>query len=109
MSLSDKPNPLALWAGGLASWRSENIDASKYFFNKLAEISGPDGIAAAGGYWSARVSYFLGNPQKANYFLTKAATRERTFYGSLAMASLGYKYTPKFDLPKYDILSLIHI
>ena len=98
MSLSDKPNPLALWAGGLASWRIENIDASKYFFNKLAEISGPDGIAAAGGYWSARISYFLGTPQKANYFLTKAAKRERTFYGSLAMASLGYKY-----------LSLIHI
>ena len=103
MSLSDKPNPLALWAGGLASWRIENIDASKYFFNKLAEINGPDGLAAEGGYWSARISYFLGTPQKANYFLTKAATRERTFYGSLAMASLGYKYTPKFDLPKYDI------
>ena len=31
-----------------------------------------------------------------------AATKERTFYGSLAMASLGYKYNPNFDLPKYD-------
>jgi len=103
MSLSDKPNPLALWAGGLASWRIKNIESSKYFFNKLSEIIEPDGIAAAGGYWSARISYVLGNAQKANYFLTKAATRERTFYGSLAMASLGYKYTPKFDLPKYDI------
>ena len=103
MSLSDKPNPLALWAGGLSSWRIKNIEYSKYFFNKLAEIRGPDGIAAAGGYWSARIAFFLGNPKKANYFLTKAATRERTFYGSLAMASLGYKYSPKFDLPKYDI------
>ena len=103
MSLSDVPNPLALWAGGLASWRAKNIESSKYFFNKLAEIKGPDGIAAAGGYWSARIAFFLGNPKKANYFLTKAATRERTFYGSLAMASLGYKYSPKFDLPKYDI------
>ena len=50
MSLSDKPNPLALWAGGLASWRIKNINTSKYFFNKLAEIRGPDGITAEGGY-----------------------------------------------------------
>ena len=73
------PNPLALWAGGLASWRTKNIESSKYFFNKLAEVNdGPDGIAAAGGYWSARISFFLGNPKKANYFLTKAAT-SRTY------------------------------
>ncbi len=103
MSLSDVHNPLALLAGGLASWRTKNIESAKYFFNKLAEIKGPDGIAAAGGYWSARTSFFLGNPKTANYFLTKAALRERTFYGSLAMASLGYKYNPKFELPKYDI------
>ncbi len=103
MSLSDLNNPLALWAGGLASWRTKNIESAKYFFNKLAEIKGPDGIAAAGGYWSARISFFLGNPKKANYFLTKAAIRERTFYGSLAMASLGYKYNPKFELPNYSI------
>ncbi len=102
ISLSEKPNPLALWAGGLASWRIKNIKLSKYFFNKLSEVEGPEGITAGGGYWSARISYLLGNAKKANYFLKKAATKERTFYGSLAMASLGYKYEPNFDLPKYD-------
>ena len=35
ISLSEKPNPLALWAGGLASRRNEDIKLSKYFFNKL--------------------------------------------------------------------------
>ena len=102
LSLSQKPNPLALWAGGLASWRTKNIKLSKYFFNKLSEIKGPEGIIAGGGYWSARISYLLGNAREANYFLKKAATNERTFYGSLAMASLGYKYKPNFDLPNYD-------
>ena len=102
LSLSQKPNPLALWAGGLASWRKKNIKLSKYFFNKLSEIKGPEGIIAGGGYWSARISYLLGNAREANYFLKKAATNERTFYGSLAMASLGYKYKPNFDLPNYD-------
>ena len=34
LSLSEKPNPLALWAGGLASWRIKDITLSKYFFNK---------------------------------------------------------------------------
>ena len=102
LSLSEKPNSLALWAGGLSSWRIKDIKLSKYFFNKLSDIKGPEGITAGGGYWSARISYLLGNAKEANYFLKKAATKERTFYGSLAMASLGYKYKPNFDLPKYD-------
>ena len=102
LSLSEKPNPLALWAGGLASWRIKDITLSKYFFNKLSDIEEPEGINAGGGYWSARISYLLGNAKEANYFLKKAAKNERTFYGSLAMASLGYKYKPNFDLPKYD-------
>ncbi|MDC0092869.1 lytic transglycosylase domain-containing protein, partial [Alphaproteobacteria bacterium] len=104
LSMSKKPNPLALWAGGLASWRSKDINLSKYFFNKLIDDSdGPDGIVAGGGYWSARIAFVLGEPKKANYYLTKAALKERTFYGSLAMASLGYKYKPNFELPKLSI------
>ncbi|MDC6451270.1 lytic transglycosylase domain-containing protein [Alphaproteobacteria bacterium] len=104
LSLSKKPNPLALWAGGLASWRKKNTNLSKYFFNKLIEDSdGPEGIVAGGGYWSARIAFVLGEPKKANYYLTKAALKERTFYGSLSMASLGYKYHPNFDLPKLSL------
>ena len=104
LSLSDHDNPLALWAGGLASWRKKDIKLSKYFFNKLAEKNhGPEGIIAGGGYWSSRIAYTLGNAKKANYFLAKAASHERTFYGSLAMASLGYKYNPDFSLPEIDI------
>ena len=101
LSLSDKMNPLALWAGGLASWRKKNIKLSKFFFNKLSELNGPEGIVAGGGYWSARISYLVGNAKEANYFLKKSAVMERTFYGSLSMASLGYKYNPNFELPKY--------
>ena len=104
LSLSYLPNPLALWAGGLASWRRNDLKSSKYFFNILAEkIIGPEGIIAGGGYWSARIAYNTGNAKKANYFLSKAATHERTFYGSLAMESLGYKYKPDFSLPEYDL------
>lgn len=102
ISLSETPNPLALWAGGLASWRIKDIKSSKYFFNNLSSIQRPEGITAGGGYWSARISYLLGNAKEANHFLKKAAAKERTFYGSLAMASLGYKYKPNFDLPNYD-------
>ena len=102
LSLSEKDKPLALWAGGLSSWRSKDIIQSEYFFNKLSKANGPDGIVAAGGYWSARAEYHLGNAEKANYHLNKAAERERTFYGSLAMASLGYKYKPDFSLPEFD-------
>ena len=102
LSLSEKDKPLALWAGGLSSWRSKNIIQSEFFFNKLSNANGPDGIVAAGGYWSARAAFHLGNAEKANNHLNKAAERERTFYGSLAMASLGYKYQPDFSLPEFD-------
>ena len=102
LSLSEKYKPLALWAGGLSSWRSKDIVQSEIFFNKLSKANGPDGIVAAGGYWSARAAYHLGNAEKANYHLSKAAERKRTFYGSLAMASLGYKYNPDFSLPEFD-------
>ncbi|MGY9027945.1 MAG: lytic transglycosylase domain-containing protein [Candidatus Puniceispirillales bacterium] len=104
LSLSAKSNPLALWAGGLASWRQKNFELSKYFFNKLAEkTNGHDGIIAAGGFWSSRIAYAMGDPKKANYFLAKSASHERTFYGSLAMESLGYKYNPDFSLPEFDV------
>ncbi len=106
LSLSEKDKPLALWAGGLSSWRSKDIIQSEFFFNKLSKANGPDGIVAAGGYWSARAAYYLGNAEKANYHLNKAAERERTFYGSLAMASLGYKYKPDFSLPEFDNILL---
>ena len=103
LSLSNKTNPLALWAGGLASWRKNNLELSKYFFNILAQkADGPEGIIAGGGYWSARVAFNMGNSKNANYYLGKAASHERTFYGSLAMASLGYKYKPDFSLPDYN-------
>ena len=81
VSLSDKPNPLALWAGGLASWSTKDIKLSKYFFNKLSEIQGPEGIIAGGGYWSSRISFMLGNAKEANYFLKKAATKSVLFMG----------------------------
>ena len=103
LSLSVKDNPLALWAGGLASWRKKDIKLAKFFFNRLAEkTNGPEGIIARGGYWSSRVAYAMGDAKKANYFLTKAASKERTFYGSIAMESLGYKYIPDFSLHKYS-------
>ena len=43
----------------------------------IEDIEGPDGIVAAGGYWSARIAYVLGEPKKANYYLTRAALKRK--------------------------------
>ena len=98
-SLSNLNNPLALWAGGLASWRSGDLKLSKWFFNKLADLNvGPESILSGGNFWSAKVAFHIGNAFEINKYLNQAAKYERTFYSTLAKAMLGYQDSFDFKL-----------
>ena len=98
-SLSNLNNPLALWAGGLASWRSGDLELSKWFFNKLAALNhGPESILSGGNFWSAKIAFQVGNAVEINKYLRKAAKFERTFYSTLAKGMLGYQDDFDFQL-----------
>lgn len=100
-SLSNHKNALALWAGGLASWRLGEYDSSKWFFNNLAMLEkGPESIISGGNYWSAKLAFELGKTNEINKYLLRAIKYDRTFYSTLSKAMLGYKDNFNFELKK---------
>ena len=99
ISLSGHKNALAFWSGGLASWRLGNFRLSKWFFNNLSDLKyGPESILSAGGFWSAKAAYHMGEYKNVNKFLYKAIKYDRTFYSTLSKASLGYQDDYDFKL-----------
>ncbi len=100
ISLSNSENALAYWAGGLASWRTKQIKLSKWFFNNLCKLKkGPESIISGGCFWSARLAFETRDIKTINKFLIKASSFDRTFYSTLAKATLGYKEKLDFSLP----------
>ena len=103
INLSGSQNALAFWSGGLASWRFGDYKLAKWFFNNLSELtSGPESILSGGNFWSAKLAYHMGETKEINKYLKKAANYERTFYSTLAKASLGYKDNFNFNLEPID-------
>lgn len=99
ISLSGHKNALAYWSGGLASWRLENLKLSKWFFNNLSNLrDGPESILSAGGFWSAKVAYHMGEYENVNKHLYKSIKYDRTFYSTLSKATLGYQDKYDFKL-----------
>ena len=99
INLSDSQNALAFWSGGLAAWRFGDYKLSKWFFNNLSELtSGPESILSGGSCWAAKLAYHMGETKEINKYLKRAANYERTFYSTLAKASLGYKEDFNFNL-----------
>ena len=99
ISLSGHKNALAYWSGGLASWRLENLKLSKWFFNNLSNLrDGPESILSAGGFWSAKVAYHMGEYKNVNKHLYKSIKYDRTFYSTLSKATLGYQDKYDFKL-----------
>jgi len=82
--------PLASWAAGLASWRTNDLDGARRHFARLA--AAPDAspwLTSAGAYWAGRAALRSRQPELVSGFLHQAAEHPRTFYGLLARRSLG--------------------
>ena len=50
-------------------------------------------------YWASRVEFILGDPSNAIHFLKISSNYPNTFYGKLAIKSLGYYHRINFELP----------
>lgn len=99
----------AAWFGGMAAWQMKNYDKAASLFGQLVSFNDNDKwLTASAAYWAYRSYKKLGKKQKADFYLRKAASYKRTFYGILARSQLGlpveydWKVTAHFNDLKND-------
>jgi soluble lytic murein transglycosylase-like protein len=103
LDLAGDKAPVALWAGGLAAWRSGDIETAYARFSALAEAEHVGGwMRAAGGFWASRGALRLRRPGEMSGWLRIAAEFPRTFYGLLGRAALGLDTDLGFERPTID-------
>ena len=92
--------PLAGWIAGLSFWTTQDYKTAASYFEKTGRSEYTSGwMAASGAYWAARSYDKAGNKSKKQEWLSKAATHPRTFYGLLAVQSLGRSFDFNWSLP----------
>ena len=90
---------LAGFVGGLAAWRLDRVETAAALFERASRAAlAPPSLRAAGAFWAARAQQRLGRAAAARYWLRRAGTEPRTFYGILARRLLGIGP----DLPRED-------
>lgn len=78
------------WLAGLAAWRLNDFTAASRHFSAMASsehVAAPYRAGAA--FWAHRAFSKLGNAEKAQEYLNRAAEDPDSFYGLIAMAELG--------------------
>jgi len=82
--------PLAHWWGGLAAWRTGDVDAAHRHFTALAAVEDTsDWMKSAAAFWSARASLISRRPAEVTPMLEQGAQYPLTFYGLLSKRALG--------------------
>ncbi len=93
--------PNALWYGGLAAWRLGQFDAAYPLFTALSKSAwASPWDRSAGGYWAARASLRVRQPQMMTTHLQEAARFPHTFYGIIATRWLGLDGDFRWEAPQ---------
>ncbi|CAO3428143.1 Soluble lytic murein transglycosylase (EC 4.2.2.n1) [Azospirillum doebereinerae] len=93
--------PEAHWIAGLSAWRLKQIDrASRHFDGMAAASPRSPWMAAAADYWAARAHAKRGRSREATAHLTAAARYPHTFYGLIALRSLGRMDPSQWQAPE---------
>ena len=88
--------PLAGWVAGLAGWRLKQYrDAAQYFELAARSPYANSWTVSGAAYWAARAHLRVGNFREVSLWLNRAAQFPRTFYGLIALRSLGRQ--PEFN------------
>ena len=91
----------AAWWGGLAAYRQKDYKTAASLFESMADAEYvSDWSRAAGAFWASRAHLVGGTPQHVSKWLKKAAAEPRSFYGLLAIRSLGAQPNFDWELPK---------
>ncbi len=102
---------MANWTAGLAAWRLGAYSEAARRFQTLAEAPNVSPWnAAAGAFWAARANLLSGNPEHYNPWMRKAAAHPRTFYGILALRTVGgdpgFLWSPQtLSRKQYDMIA----
>jgi soluble lytic murein transglycosylase len=83
----------AAWVSGLASWRLGDYNAASAAFQLVASIAQQRELRAGGFYWAARAEQAAGRPSSVERLLRGAASSPESFYGLIALESLGMRTT----------------
>jgi len=91
---SGKDVPLAAWIAGLSCWKYKDYNkAAKYFEITATSKRSSAWMSSAGAYWAARSYLRAREPQEVSKWLKKAAENPRSFYGIIAVKTLGMEHT----------------
>ncbi len=77
------------WVKGLAAWRTRDYRTALTAFDRVAKEAPDSELRAAAYYWAARAAVAAGEPASVQSRLRAAAANEETFYGLLAVETLG--------------------
>ena len=92
--------PMAHWWAGLAAWRLGKYHVAADHFGAMTQSEQDEAwMQSAAAYWAARGALVTHQPNKVNEYLAIAAKFPRTFYGLLAIRSLGIEPAYDWSLP----------
>jgi len=86
---SSQWSALGGWVAGLAAYRRGDCAAAASAFELVGQRFGGEDIAPAAAFWAARAYLACGKPDKVASRLKAAASRPDSFYGMLALRTLG--------------------
>lgn len=82
--------PLAAWVAGLSLWLKKDYTAAAAYFEKVGTSPYAQPCLSSGGsFWAARSHMRAKNVKEVSRWYREAAKHTRTFYGLLAMRTLG--------------------
>jgi soluble lytic murein transglycosylase len=80
------------WNQALASWRRGDYQGAAQLFEVVGSSTSETASGwtrSAGAFWAARANLLAGSPDRYLVWLRAAATQDHTFYGLLALRTLG--------------------
>ncbi|MDY0028935.1 MAG: lytic transglycosylase domain-containing protein [Pseudobdellovibrionaceae bacterium] len=97
---SGKLVPLSGWVAGQAAWRQGDFGraADMFALTARSKVASP-WLSSGGAFWAARSSFRAGRFSDVKQWHEKAAEHPRTFYGMVALKSLGRDYDFNRDIP----------
>jgi soluble lytic murein transglycosylase-like protein len=97
--------PSAAFHAGIAAWRKGDYGEAARQFERVAETPGDvaySATIAAGAFWAARANLMAGNPERFGLWMKRAAIYDRTFYGLIALRTLGIEPRPRWKAAELD-------